>query len=96
MHGRPLRTLIRAIAFGVSVTVVLFTLGILSVTQVMPTAVGTITEALLKPGAWLPEWYWGALHDPLQFLIAVVLDFAFYTAIGILFSCSSRSPGRLV
>jgi len=29
----------------------------------------------------MPEAYWGSLHDPLQFLIGLILNVAFYTAV---------------
>lgn len=38
-----------------------------------------LVEVALTPGFWLPEAYWGAVHDPLQFLIAGVLNVIFYT-----------------
>ena len=38
-------------------------------------------DAALTPGFAMPEAYWGSAHDPLQFLIALTLNVAFYTGV---------------
>jgi len=59
--------------FGI--TVIAFIIGLAS------RALEPFGDALLAPGYVLPEWYWGAVHDPLQLLLAVSLNVAFYAAI---------------
>ncbi len=42
-------------------------------------SIGRIGEVLLEPGYWLPEAYWGGIHDPIQLLLVVMLNLCFYT-----------------
>jgi len=42
---------------------------------------GPIVEMALAPGYILPEAYWGAAHDPLQLLVANLLNIAIYAVI---------------
>jgi hypothetical protein len=62
---------------------------------------GTVAEWLfgvaMTPGFALPEAYWGAVHDPLQFLIAAALNVAFYTGVfgGIGLAIWKFTQGRL-
>ena len=62
----------KGMVFGVVVTAAALTLGLL----VPPSQ--AIADVLLEPGAFLPERYWGGLHDPLQILPALVLNVIFY------------------
>jgi hypothetical protein len=57
---------------GAGVTAAALTLGFL-----VPPLRG-VADMLLEPGAFLPEWYWGGLHDPLQILAALALNVIFY------------------
>jgi hypothetical protein len=63
-----------AVAFSLSTLVVLG--GFLAL--VWP-GTGRFGEMILWPGAVLPISYWGALHDPVQFLVAGFLNMIFYT-----------------
>ncbi len=38
----------------------------------------SIAEAMLAPGFWLPNWYWGGVGDPLQLVLALALDVGVY------------------
>lgn len=43
--------------------------------------IGHLGELLLAPGYALPEVYWGAVHDPLQLMLAFLLNVLFYAAV---------------
>ena len=38
-------------------------------------------DGVLAPGALLPEWYWGGLHDPFVLLVGLLLNIAFYSVV---------------
>jgi hypothetical protein len=63
-----------AVCFGFLVTLVLFVLIFL------PPA-SPVAEAFLKPGTWLPQWYWGGFHDVFPILLALVLSGIFYSIV---------------
>jgi hypothetical protein len=47
---------------------------------------GPVGESALAPGYWIPTAYWGGVHDPLQFLIANLLNLMFYALL--FFACA--------
>jgi hypothetical protein len=40
-----------------------------------------VGDALVAPGYIFPKWYWGGVGDPLQLLLVIGLNVAFYTAV---------------
>jgi hypothetical protein len=58
-----------SLIFGTLVTVLAFPLAL-----VFP----RFADVILEPGYYLPNAYWGAVHDPLQLLLALVLDIGFW------------------
>jgi len=67
------------IEFGWALAFVVF----LFITTFVP-VVGHLGELMLGPGYVLPEYYWGAVHDPLQLLLALMLNIGFYTCLFLL------------
>ena len=61
-------------AFGLALIFVVFCFALMFVPSI-----GRIGEVLLEPGYWLPETYWGGIHDPIQLLLVAVLNLCFYT-----------------
>ena len=66
------RKLMTSVLFGIGVTFFGF-----------PLAIGfpRLANVLLEPGYYLPNSYWGAVHDPLQLLSALVLNVVFWSVI---------------
>ncbi len=64
------------VAFGCGVGSVLLLFAVMLVPSI-----GRLGELLLGPGYAWPEAYWGAVHDPLQLLLAFVLNVLFYTGV---------------
>jgi hypothetical protein len=69
-----MRTILVAFACAFGLVVALFMV-------MMVPGIGRIGELLLGPGYTLPEAYWGAVHDPLQLLLAFLLNVLFYTGV---------------
>jgi hypothetical protein len=55
------------------------------------TVAAWLIDVALAPGFALPSAYWGAVHDPLQFLIAAVLNVVFYTTVFAAMSAAIRA-----
>lgn len=69
-----MRTVLYAFGCGFGFVLLLFAV-------MMVPRIGRLGELLLGPGYALPEAYWGAVHDPLQLLVALVLNGLFYTVL---------------
>ena len=77
------------VAFGCGLGFVLLLFAFMLVPSV-----GRLGELLLGPGYAWPEAYWGAVHDPLQLLLAFVLNVLFYTGVfsGVLWAWKRLHP----
>jgi hypothetical protein len=64
--------ILRDVGLAIVVIVGLFLLGV-SFPPLRP-----FVNQSLSPGYLLPEMYWGGVHDPLQFLLANVLNVLIY------------------
>ena len=73
-----MRPFTAAFVAAVALTVLAF-VGVVAVDE--RTLGGRFFDAALAPGFAWPTAYWGSAHDPLQFLIALLLNVAFYTAV---------------
>jgi hypothetical protein len=67
-------TLLRSVTLSVLTITALFVLGAL-----FPTLIPVI-DIFLLPGYFIPEAYWGGVHDPVQILTANLLNVIFYGA----------------
>jgi len=72
-----LRKLLGSVAFGVGVTVLALIIGSAS------RGLRPLGDLMLAPGYWLPEAYWGGVHDPMQILIAISLNVSFYALVAL-------------
>lgn len=77
-----------AIISGLLVTVAAFLIGFSS------RSLQRVSDVLLAPGCWIPEAYWGGVHDPLQLALAFVLNIVMY-AIGVYVVLSLRGGKKL-
>lgn len=64
--------IVKGVAIGFALVIALFVGLFIPVTR-------TVADWLLTPGYALPVAYWGAAHDPLQILAAILLNIAFYS-----------------
>ena len=64
-----------SLLFGVVVTVMAFPVYLVF---------SRVADAMLNPGYYFPESYWGGVHDPLQLLLALFLNVCFFAFWGYL------------
>jgi hypothetical protein len=68
------RIVVYGFGYGLAVVLILF------MAMMLP-GIGRIAESLLTPGYLIPEAYWGAAHDPVQILMAFLLNVVFYSIV---------------
>jgi hypothetical protein len=72
-----LRRLALSAAFGIGATVV-------ATMILFVPSLESVGDLLLVPGTFLPTLYWGGIHDPIQWLIAFVLNSCAFALISLI------------